>query len=121
MTCCPEGKYSQNRELPEAGRTRPALYGLCEVARCNAAFSSPSSAPAAPLMPVSDTVHERFIRLPEVMHLCGLSRSTIYDLISREAFPKQISLGGKNVAWAQSEITAWMADRIAERNRGYDA
>ncbi|EBW6762497.1 AlpA family phage regulatory protein, partial [Salmonella enterica subsp. enterica serovar Java] len=52
------------------------------------AFSSPSSAPAAPLMPVSDTVHERFIRLPEVMHLCGLSRSTIYDLISREAFPK---------------------------------
>ncbi|EIS9741618.1 AlpA family transcriptional regulator, partial [Salmonella enterica subsp. enterica] len=24
-------------------------------------------------------------------------------------------------AWAQSEITAWMADRIAERNRGYDA
>ncbi|EMP0383314.1 helix-turn-helix transcriptional regulator, partial [Enterobacter hormaechei subsp. xiangfangensis] len=52
---------------------------------------------------------------------CGLSRSTIYDLISREAFPKQISLGGKNVAWAQSEITGWMADRIAERNRGYDA
>ncbi len=46
-------------------------------------------------MPVSDAVHERFIRLPEVMHLCGLSRSTIYDLISREAFPKQISLGGK--------------------------
>jgi prophage regulatory protein len=47
-------------------------------------------------MPVSDAVQERFIRLPEVMHLCGLSRSTIYDLISREAFPKQISLGGKN-------------------------
>ncbi len=46
-------------------------------------FSSPSSAPAAPLMPVSDAVQERFIRLPEVMHLCGLSRSTIYDLISR--------------------------------------
>ncbi|HED4010412.1 TPA: AlpA family phage regulatory protein, partial [Klebsiella variicola subsp. variicola] len=44
----------------------------------HSAFSSPSSAPAAPLMPVSDAVHERFIRLPEVMHLCGLSRSTIY-------------------------------------------
>ncbi|MFW8080444.1 AlpA family transcriptional regulator, partial [Klebsiella pneumoniae] len=26
-----------------------------------------------------------------------------------------------NVAWAHSEITAWMTDRIAERNRGYDA
>ncbi|EAT3969791.1 hypothetical protein ET350_21970, partial [Salmonella enterica] len=38
MTCCSEGKYSQNRELPEAGRTRPALYGLCEVARCTPLF-----------------------------------------------------------------------------------
>lgn len=85
------------------------------------AFSSPSSAPVAPPEPFSDTVQERFIRLPEVMHLCGLSRSTIYDLISREAFPKQISLGGKNVAWAQSEITAWMAERIADRNRSCDA
>ncbi|EIJ7376581.1 helix-turn-helix transcriptional regulator [Citrobacter freundii] len=85
------------------------------------AFCSPSPAPVAPPMPFSDSVQERFVRLPEVMHLCGLSRSTIYELISREAFPKQISLGGKNVAWVQSEITAWMADRIDERNRGYDA
>lgn len=85
------------------------------------AFSSPSSAPAVPPMQFSDTVQERFIRLPEVMHLCGLSRSTIYDLISREAFPKQISLGGKNVAWAHTEITAWMTDRIAARNQGCDA
>ncbi|RXY52856.1 AlpA family transcriptional regulator, partial [Klebsiella pneumoniae] len=65
-------------------------------------FSSPSSAPAAPLMPGSDAAQERFILLPEVMHLCGLSRSTIYDLISLEAFPKQIALGGNNVARAQS-------------------
>lgn len=85
------------------------------------AFSSPSSAPAIPPVPFTNTVHERFLRLPEVLHLCGLSRSSVYDLISREAFPKQISLGGKNVAWAQSEITVWMAERIAERNQGYDA
>ncbi|QIG26816.1 hypothetical protein FY044_00325 [Leclercia adecarboxylata] len=37
-TCCPERKYSQNRALPEAGRTRPALYGLYEVARCTPLF-----------------------------------------------------------------------------------
>ncbi|HBX4432428.1 TPA: hypothetical protein MH196_15400 [Klebsiella pneumoniae] len=37
-TCCPQGKYSQNRALPEAGRTRPALYGLYEVARCTPLF-----------------------------------------------------------------------------------
>ncbi|HEX4502970.1 MAG TPA: AlpA family transcriptional regulator [Scandinavium sp.] len=85
------------------------------------AFSSPASTPATPLMPVSGVFPERFLRLPEVMHLCGISRSTIYDLISREAFPQQVSLGGKNVAWLHSEITAWMAERIAARNRSYDA
>lgn len=82
------------------------------------AFSSPSPAPAAPVMAVSDAVQERFIRLPEVMHLCGLSRSTIYDLISRSEFPQQVSLGGKNVAWVHSEVSAWMADCIARRNGG---
>lgn len=85
------------------------------------AFSSPSSAPVAPPVPFSDAIQERFIRLPEVLHQCGLSRSTVYDLISRNAFPAQISLGGKNVAWLHSEITGWMADRIADRNRGCDA
>jgi len=72
-------------------------------------------------MQVSNGTAERFLRLPEVIHQCGLSRSTIYQLIKGDAFPAQVSLGGKNVAWLQSEITAWMSDRIAERDRGYDA
>ncbi|EAS8333433.1 AlpA family transcriptional regulator [Salmonella enterica] len=84
-----------------------------------------SSVPPSPtgthLMPVSAPTQERFLRLPEVIHQCGLSRSTLYDLIARNAFPAQVSLGGKNVAWLQSEITAWMAERVAHRNRKYDA
>lgn len=61
---------------------------------------------------------DRFMRLPEVLNTCGLSRSTIYDLISREQFPSQISLGGKNVAWLASEIDGWMQSRIAQRAGG---
>lgn len=83
--------------------------------------SVPSSPTAAHLMPVSAPTQERFLRLPEVIHQCGLSRSTLYDLIARNAFPAQVSLGGKNVAWLQSEITAWMEERVAHRNRKYDA
>lgn len=83
--------------------------------------SVPSSPTGTHPMPVSAPIQERFLRLPEVIHQCGLSRSTLYDLIARNAFPAQVSLGGKNVAWLQSEITAWMAERIAHRNRKYDA
>ncbi|MGX9253614.1 helix-turn-helix transcriptional regulator [Pantoea ananatis] len=81
-------------------------------------LTAPSSAPAAPSAPYAPPVQERFMRLPEVIHVCGLSRSTIYDLISRDAFPAQISLGGKNVAWAASEVNAWMNERIAARSQG---
>ena len=85
------------------------------------ALSVPVSPTSAHLMPVSAPTQERFLRLPEVIHQCGLSRSTLYDLIARDAFPAQVSLGGKNVAWPQSEVTAWMAERIAHRNRKCDA
>ncbi|ORM71408.1 transcriptional regulator [Pantoea wallisii] len=75
-------------------------------------------APAVPVM--RDVVYprDRFMRLPEVISTCGLSRSTIYDLISREQFPSQISLSGKNVAWLASEIDGWMQARIAQRAGG---
>lgn len=80
-------------------------------------INASSPAPAAPVLTSSLTVQERFIRLPEVMHICGLSRSTVYDLISRDAFPVQVSLGGKNVAWLASEVGSWMNERIAARGQ----
>lgn len=79
------------------------------------------SAPSTPMTPFTGDIsypRDRFMRLPEVINTCGLSRSTIYDLISREQFPSQISLGGKNVAWLASEIDGWMQSRIAQRAGG---
>lgn len=79
---------------------------------------SPSSVPAIPPATGGQFPRDRFMRLPEVISTCGLSRSTIYELISREQFPSQISLGGKNVAWLASEIDHWMQARIAQRAGG---
>ncbi len=51
----------------------------------------------------------RFIRKREVMHLTGLSSSSIYDLMNRGLFPQSIKLaGGKAVAWLQSDVEGWM-------------
>ena len=59
---------------------------------------------------------QRFIRLPEVKNLTGLSRSTIYCLIGNGTFPRQIPIGGcRAVGWLESEIQGWIAERIAKR------
>lgn len=57
----------------------------------------------------------RFLRLPEVIATCGLSRSSVYDAIKQGRFPAPVQLGGKSVAWLSSEIESWMAGRIAAR------
>jgi len=71
--------------------------------------------PACPPSLLNGYPPDRFMRLPEVINTTGLSRSSIYDYISRDAFPSQISLGGKNVAWLASEVNEWMNSRIAAR------
>ena len=60
----------------------------------------------------------RFLRLPQVQKITGLSRSSIYLMMASKQFPKQISLSGnRSVAWIEQEIETWMNSRIdASRN-----
>ena len=58
--------------------------------------------------------NNRFIRIATVTNLTGIPRSSVYDLIKRNLFPAQISLGGgKSVAWLESDVLEWMNERIA--------
>ena len=58
----------------------------------------------------------RFLRQEEVTHLTGIPRATLYLLMSKSLFPKQISIGsGHCVAWLESEVLAFMQERIAAR------
>lgn len=63
----------------------------------------------------------RFIRLKEVLALTSLARSTVYKYIAQGLFPKPVSLGGKSVAWVESEIQAWIQARIDERECGRES
>jgi prophage regulatory protein len=68
--------------------------------------------PAAPSI-------RRFLRLRAVQVAVGLSKTSIYERISRQEFPKPVPLGeGRNscVAWPEDEIAAWQAARIAKRD-----
>jgi len=55
-----------------------------------------------------------FLRLPEVKKITGLGRSTIYLKISKGTFPASVSLGERAVAWIDTEIHQWIAERITE-------
>ena len=52
-------------------------------------------------------------RLPTVVAACGISRSTIYEMIQRGEFPKQVKLGARAVGWRRRDIEAWLDSRPA--------
>ncbi|MFM5429872.1 helix-turn-helix transcriptional regulator [Aeromonas veronii] len=58
----------------------------------------------------------RFIRVVEAVKKTGLSKSSIYDLMAQDLFPKTVRLGARSVAFIESEIDAWMVERITTRN-----
>lgn len=56
---------------------------------------------------------ERLINIHEVVELIGLSRSTIYVLVSAGKFPKPLKLTERRVAWRNSDIASWVQDRLS--------
>ena len=56
------------------------------------------------------------IRLPAVMELTGLSKSTIYARAKDGQFPKPVNLGNSLSAWVEDEVEAWIDARIADRD-----
>ena len=57
----------------------------------------------------------KLIRLNEVKNLTGLSRSSIYQFIAEDEFPKQVKLGARAVAWLECEIQSWIDNKISGR------
>ena len=54
----------------------------------------------------------RYIRLPQVLEMTGLSTSTIYRWMTDGTFPKQIQLGSRSVVWNEREAIDWMKAQI---------
>ena len=62
---------------------------------------------------------DRILRLPEVVEVTGLSRSSIYRLIGIDAFPRQRRLGPRSSGWRLSDVEGWLESRQpADDDRG---
>ena len=64
---------------------------------------------------------ETFLRIAEVERVTGLPRATLYEMVGKGRFPRQVRLSPRAVGWLESEISEWQASRIAERDSKEDA
>ncbi|QJF51977.1 helix-turn-helix transcriptional regulator [Roseobacter ponti] len=51
------------------------------------------------------------LRRPAVQAVTGLSRSSIYEMMDKGEFPRPVRIGKRAVAWPQSAVEAWLAER----------
>ncbi len=71
-------------------------------------MSTTQSDPAAP---------ERLLRLPATLDRVGLCRTAWLDLVREGQAPRPIKIGRAS-AWPESEITAWLRERIRASREG---
>ena len=62
--------------------------------------------------------NRKLIKLPEVKELTTFSSATIYRLMKKGAFPKQIKLAERSSAWFSEEIYNWLEKKKNIRDGG---
>lgn len=57
------------------------------------------------------TSPDRILRCKDVMALTGLSRSTLYAMMSEGTFPPSVELSKRAVGWRAAVVQAWLDAR----------
>ena len=58
---------------------------------------------------------EQIYRLPQVLALTGLGRSTLYAMMERGEFPRALRLGARARGWKESQLDEWLAGRLTTK------
>lgn len=59
-------------------------------------------------------IYPRILRLAEVKHLTGQSRTAIYEGMAEGTFPQSKRIGKRAVGWSSIEVQAWVDAILAE-------
>ena len=57
----------------------------------------------------------QLVKLPVVREMTTFSSATIYRLISKGEFPKQIKVSERSSGWLLDEIYAWLDEKRSSR------
>ena len=58
---------------------------------------------------------EKVLSMAATREFTSLGRTSIYEGIRKNTFPKPIKLGPKRIGFLSSELSAWVAARASER------
>lgn len=58
------------------------------------------------------------IKLPRVIELTTLSKSSIYKLVKAGKFPKPVQLGERATGWRVSDVEAWLNNLTPTASNG---
>lgn len=56
---------------------------------------------------------KRMHSIAGIVYMTGASRASIYDWMAKGLFPKPVKLGPRRVAWTDSDLNTWFAERKA--------
>jgi predicted DNA-binding transcriptional regulator AlpA len=68
--------------------------------------------------PKENPAKQRLIRLREVRLRVGLGTSTVYRYLAGGKFPRPVQIGGGRVAWLETDVDAWIVDRVEASGPG---
>ena len=56
----------------------------------------------------------RILRLPAVMDVTGLGRSTVYLKMAEGQFPKSFKITERSCGWLEADIQNWIETKVLE-------
>ena len=62
--------------------------------------------PAAAVEPIP-----RLLRLPAVLQVTGLARSTVYRMVADHTFPAPVRLAKRAIGWRHDDVRQWTIER----------
>jgi prophage regulatory protein len=57
-------------------------------------------------------MNEQFLRLPQVMEITGLAKSTVWLWVKEGRFPAPIKLSARVTVWQLSDVKAWQHKKV---------
>lgn len=57
------------------------------------------------------------LKAEEVLERTGMSRTTLYQMINKGLFPKQLQTTIRSVRWLERDVNDWIASRCHANNQ----